>query len=60
MCEQYARAYTQTMMQRHFGATDAELPLLRLDPYNWDAPFSPAGDVSRDLDAPMAPAVVFS
>ena len=45
MCEQYARAFTQAM-QRHFGVTDAELPLLRFDPYNWDAPFSAAGDMS--------------
>ena len=37
-CEAYARAAHANML-RHFGLQPYELPLLKLDPWNWDAPF---------------------
>ena len=40
-CEDFARR-AHANMKRHFGLTDEQLPLLKLDPWNWRQPFSPA------------------
>ena len=38
-CEQYARAAHANML-RHFRLPQGRLPLLRLDPFNWDIPLT--------------------
>ena len=38
-CEDYARGAHENM-KRHFGLTDEQFPLLRLDPNDWDTPFT--------------------
>jgi len=37
-CEEYARIAHETVL-RHFGLSPADLPLLRLDPFDWHQPF---------------------
>ena len=38
-CRDYAVRAHRAMLA-HFQLSDAELPLLRFDPYNWDSPFT--------------------
>ena len=45
-CEDYARG-AHARMKKRFGLTDAQLPLLRLDPYNWQTPLQPEAGQSQ-------------